>query len=295
MKVIQKEYLPFSEEELASHFHNPEHLKDYLKSAQDYNEFLQTKDPNKVFAIQDVKYKCQIEKDETIWTASCFSTLCLRPSKKEDLKDLLIKAYGLKPPLKNFASWDDCLFPDFEVFFEVQVPSSPSYKEYVKKSVVTSLIIKYVKDSAEGKDNLEGPTHVDAIIVNKSNGFSVLVEAKVLSDISYQVTYDEKRNQIIRNLDVMLEPNPELQSPLHYRKPENSLFLLLTPRKFQDSKTKSRLYSYKYDEYKNTPQKIQDEMPHRKKLDYIYLSQRIGWITWEDFRDISRDYCRWLQ
>lgn len=294
MSNMHETYLPFTKDDLKIHFQNDEHLESYSKSAKAYTEFESSRDSSKIYNIKEMKHSCQIEKDETIWTASCFTTMCLRSSKKDDLKNLLIKAFGETPPLKNLHTWDECLSPDYEVFFEIQIPSPRSYKEYVKNYVVPDLLIKYVRDSADSKVNLEGSTHVDAVIINKHNGFSVFVEAKVLSDISYQVTYDEKRNQIIRNLDVMLESNHELQEPLNNRKPENTLFLLLTPRKFKDAKIKSRLYAYKYEEYKSNPEKIQEEMPHSPNLDYGELSKRIGWITWEDFHDISNDYCRWL-
>ena len=76
--------------------------------------------------------------------------------------------------------------------------------------------IPYILRAAKGKKrSLEGPTHVDAILVNIDNGFGILFEAKVLSDISYQITYDTTRNQIARNIDVMLEENTSDGSPLN--------------------------------------------------------------------------------
>ena len=32
-----------------------------------------------------------------------------------------------------------------------------------------------------------GGTYTDAVIINEQNGFAVVIEAKVLSDISYQI------------------------------------------------------------------------------------------------------------
>jgi hypothetical protein len=42
--------------------------------------------------------------------------------------------------------------------------------------------------SRDGNRDFEGATHVDALLLNASNGFALLVEAKVLSDVSYQVS-----------------------------------------------------------------------------------------------------------
>ena len=46
------------------------------------------------------------------------------------------------------------------------------------------------------KKILEGSTQVDALILNPDNGFNVLIEAKVLSDISVGITYDVVRNHL---------------------------------------------------------------------------------------------------
>lgn len=43
-----------------------------------------------------------------------------------------------------------------------------------------------------------------------ANGVAVIFEAKVLSDISTHVTFDLARNQLARNIDVMLDANPTL-------------------------------------------------------------------------------------
>jgi len=51
------------------------------------------------------------------------------------------------------------------------------------------------------------------MLINAINGFAVIVEAKVLSDISYGVVYDTMRNQIARNIDVMLDTNNSLDDP----------------------------------------------------------------------------------
>jgi hypothetical protein len=106
-------------------------------------------------------------------------------------------------------------------------------------------LIPYVLDAAASAGNrgLEGPTHVDALLLNEDNGFAVIVEAKVISDISFQISFDVLRNQVARTVDVMLERNPNLAHPLNKRKPELTLMLLQTPRLFRDE-PHSRLYGH---------------------------------------------------
>ena len=104
------------------------------------------------------------------------------------------------------------------------------------------------------------------------------------------------RNQIARNVDVMLEQNPGLGGGLSNRDPENSLFLLLTPRRFKKpwGRSESRLYAYKYYEYKRNPESLAEDLRHRKGADWERIANRIGWLTWEDFRDVCEDCCPWL-
>src|SRR5260370_24125769 len=54
-------------------------------------------------------------------------------------------------------------------------------------------------------------------------------EAKVLADASGGIGFDVVRNQIARSIDVMLEPNPNLQEPLTRRRPDRTFFVLITP------------------------------------------------------------------
>jgi len=80
---------------------------------------------------------------------------------------------------------------------------------------------------------LEGATKVDAVLLAPDTGFAVLFEAKVLADVSGGVEFDVLRNQIARNIDVMLEPNPRVMCPLNQRNPDRSCFVLLTPEREQ--------------------------------------------------------------
>ncbi len=197
------------------------------------------------------------------------------------------------PTVKGLGSWEEC-FEESKLFFEVDLPSPNAYKKWLQENLKRRHFIPYVLDSTKDKGNLEGPTQVDAMFLNPKNGFAVIVEAKVLSDISYQITYDTMRNQIARNIDVMLEKNEELCRPLNKRDPKKTLFLLITPKLFKDNPS-CRLYGYKLHEYKTNPNSLLKDLPHRRGCDWQNISSRIGWLTWEDFKNVNKYCCPWLE
>lgn len=339
-------YLPFTREVLKSHFakikksgscvRNEKHINYYVNSIERLKKYMDMNKDRRGKPITEMRRECQAEKDERFWTASCLMNLFHSDDRERQLVELLKIAYGPKPPIKGFETWEECVEGELHLFFEVKLPSPKCYKSYLKQeyeSIINKTlyeqiksngsipqIIPYILDSAlktsekekekerkkkkkkEVKENLEGPTTLDAIIINRCKGFSVLVEAKVLSDISCDTTYDIRRNQIARILDVMLEKNEDLCDPLNLRNPESSLFLLITPRVFKDF-PESRLYGYKFNEYKKNPQAIKKDLPHRfnneessstKVHNLENLAQRLGWVTWEDFKEINPKCCEWL-
>lgn len=120
----------------------------------------------------------------------------------------------------------------------------------------------------------------------------VLFEAKVLSDCSCDVTFDARRNQIARNIDVMLDANPTLMAPLSLRDPERTLFALLTPRMFKDH-PRSRLYGSLMESYRSRPDSLAEDLPHRT-ADWPSVSRRLAWLTWEDLDEVLPGSCTWL-
>src|SRR5439155_22645099 len=120
-----------------------------------------------------------------------------------------------------------------------------------------------------------------------------LFEAKVLSDISGRIEFDVLRNQLARNIDVMLEQNARLQDPLRRRRPERSCLVLVTPDVFR-SHPRSRLYGWLFEAYKRDPGKLQEELPHRHGVGFKGIVGRLGWWSWEDCEEVLPGSCRWL-
>ncbi|MCB9173173.1 MAG: hypothetical protein H6589_01040 [Flavobacteriales bacterium] len=301
--MLHKIYLPFSEDKLKEHFvqldndstNIDNHIARYKKSIKNY-ELFESKTP----FTTDIKLIRQIEKDEIFWTASSLMTIFHSPNRISELIKLLTLAYGEKPPLDNFTNWNECLAGELNLFFEPNIPSPKIYLDWLKENVTIQNFIPYIIEKTRNikgdfRSDLEGATNVDALIINSTNGFAIIIEAKVLSDISYQVSYDSIRNQIIRNIDVMLGENKNLATPLNKRIPDKSLFLLLTPKLYKDN-PRARLYGYAFRDYKNDFQTIQADLVHRNldKDQCEKISSRIGWITWEDLKSVNNDCCKWL-
>jgi len=229
--VLDPIYLPFSAATLAKHFapvgvsvNTPEdYLRYYQESADRYRTFLLTDAGQKPLPLTSLRAPCQIEKDERFWTAACWLHIFYASNRVETLTRLMTDCFGSQPPVATLRTWEECFEGDLRLYFEAHLPSPVSYKRWLRENLQQRNLIPYVLRAASraGNRDFEGATHVDALLLNASNGFALLVEAKVLSDVSNQVSFDVARNQLARNIDVMLEQNPLLEPPLRDRDPEN--------------------------------------------------------------------------
>jgi hypothetical protein len=97
------------------------------------------------------------------------------------------------------------------------------------------------------------------LISTWTTGFAVLFETKVLADASGGSGFDVLRNQLARNIDVMLQPNPNLQKPLTQRRPERTCFVLIMPEIFRDH-PESRLYGWLMRDYRSRPAALRRDL-----------------------------------
>jgi hypothetical protein len=296
-KPIDETYLPFTADKLRTHFiaDVEGQLKYYENSANRYHEF-KTSHPDTVgIPLSDAKVPRQIEKDERFWTITATKTAHDDPEYKVILSHLLEKAYGISPPVPGLSTWEECLDGELKLYYEVCLPSPQSYIQWLRSNLNSRQIIPYVRDAADRNNarTLEGATHVDAMFLNCTNGFAWLIEAKVLSDISYSISFDNFRNQIARNIDVMIENTSSTGCGLEKRNPERSLFGLLTPSQFKAS-PHSRLYGWLISDYMSNPQALGRDLSHREGIEWSTVSRRIGWLTFEDFEKARPGSCPWL-
>jgi hypothetical protein len=303
-QLIDPIYLPFSVDQVRGHFvptagEADRHLRYYLASAERYQRFQADHPDRRGLPLSELKRPCQIEKDERFWVVTCLMSYFYSSDQTGRLGALMRRCFGDVPPLTDVASWDECLGGRLHLFFEVKLPSPPSYKRWLGENLSQRQIVPYVLDAGcrrgtdDIREGLEGSTHVDAMLLNDNNGFAILFEAKVLSDISYQVSFDAMRNQLARNIDVMLEQNLTLPVPLSRRDPQRTSFVLLTPEMFREH-PHSRLYGWLLQEYRNHPTALERDIPHRQGADWQEVAHRIGWLTWEDCEQVLPGACPWL-
>ncbi|MFH1690466.1 MAG: hypothetical protein ABIE42_09545 [Candidatus Eisenbacteria bacterium] len=294
--VVDETYLPFTDDELRPHFiaDVEGQIAYYRKSADRYHEFLSEHPDTSGIPLTRARAPRQIETDERFWTITALKRLFDDSSRDSLLTALLKETFGDAPPVPGLGSWRECLSGDLRLYFEACLPSPPSYVEWLRTNLPSQQVVPYVRDAArrESARTLEGATHVDALFLNLSNGFAWLIEAKVLSDVSYSISFDSYRNQIARNLDVMLDNMSQPGAGLEARNPSRSLFALLTPGGFKRNPS-SRLYGWLIQEYQSDPKSLRRDLGHRNEFDWTGLSKRIGWFTFDDVEKLRPGTCTW--
>ncbi|KXX71070.1 hypothetical protein [Flammeovirga sp. SJP92] len=202
-----------------------------------------------------------------------------------------------------------------KVKVEEKLPEIKEYRAYLKEAFTkdnfhlypdrrTSINQKIITKTA----SFEGNTNLDLLIEGMSNNRKItcFIEAKFLSDISYQTTYNPVRDQIIRNIDCGIDYVNGNKSEVDFK---DFYFLLLTPQIFKSknfglSKTSllnqfgansSRFYCYKMEEYSNY-QYLKQNLPHRnlKDSEWRSIAKNIGWLSFEDFYYSCRKYSTFI-
>jgi hypothetical protein len=102
--------------------------------------------------------------DNTLWG------FCVGCSHSDDsdtaLAALLSRAFGVQPPIEAFGSWAQALAGDLHLYFEVNLPSPPSYRRWLRAHLEERAPIPYLLEAAkQAGDRLEGPTHADALLI----------------------------------------------------------------------------------------------------------------------------------
>ena len=295
--VIHESYLPFTPTQLLEHFAPVagggvpnRYLTHYTTSQTNRREFRQrnlagppVSDPHVI------RLGHQMEKDERFWVVAALMGIYHHAADRTAaFAELLSRCEGLQLPIGGFASWREALGEHQELYFEVNLPS-PLYRQYLQEHLnERTLAIPFLREAARTRgDRLEGATKVDALLIAPATGFAVLFEAKVLADISTGIEFDVLRNQMIRNIDVMLDPNDRLLGPLNRRHPDATCFVLLTPEVFRENR-ESRLYGLLFDRYKSK------SLPYRADAVLATAPSRLGWLTWEDCNAVQPGSCTWL-
>ena len=165
------------------------------------------------------------------------------------LAALLKRCLGDVPPLDGLATWEQALAEisaKLGLFFEVSLPTpTGDTGRYLVARDPDRVLVPYLLESATRTGRRPGarwrdPTKVDAILIAPRTGFAVLFEAKVLADASSSVGFDVLRNQLARNIDVMLAAQPEPPAaPLPSTAPRPDLLRAPHPRDFPQTTLKA--------------------------------------------------------
>jgi hypothetical protein len=304
--VIHETYLPFRAEELGRHFAEVtaggdpnRHTRYYLRSAENAGRLarqvsgLTTMEASARRVLETYGY--QMQKDERFWVAAALMSLFRAPDPVRTFADLFARALPEGPG--EGGSWESLLgTPDeLALYFEVNLPAPESYRRWLRSHAEDVVLLPWLRASLAGRPNLrvEGQTKADAMLISRSTGFAAVFEAKVLSDISTHTTYDSRRNQLARNIDVLLDRHPRLAEPLRDRDPEQSFVFLLTPEQFREQ-PETRLYGSLLNRYRTEPQLLHRHLPHRDTSALAGARQRLGWLTWEDCEAVLPRSCPWL-
>ncbi len=311
-EVADPLWLPVTWRTLAKHFAPlrratptfiSHHLRYYRESLARYHAFCSVNRERAGLPLQATRLACQVEKDERFWIAAAMLRLFHGERPAESFAQLLRRA-GIESPLADGReSWEQALQGTLRLYFEPNLPSPRAYSDWLRTHLAERQPVRYVRESAAAaaggfrKVVLEGPTNVDALLLNENSGLAVLFEAKVLSDISSHTSYDAARSQLARYVDAMLESNERLAEPLCRRRPESSFLVLVTPELFRASMGRlSRLYGAKFDAYKSDAGALAADLPHReaRRVEWREVTRRLGWATWEDYGRIDARCCSWL-
>lgn len=295
--VIDPDFMPFVREELEARFaffdrRSGDPVARFVESAARYRAYVQNPSG---YDKRAARRALQIEKDETFWTAATLMHLYTDANRAGNFAQLLERAIGEDTGIADFGSWGEALCGPLELYLEVGLGSPESYRLWLREHLKERNLVAHVLEAARGRTNLEGRTHLDAMLLAPETGFAAHFEAKVTSDIDTKVSHDLLRNQIARNIDAMLEPpGPRVRPPLSLRNPERSVLLLLTPRMFKEH-PHSRLYGWLMNEYRRDPGALARDLAHRDGVSWPDVAARLGWATWEDCREILPGSCAWLE
>ncbi|NNJ24642.1 hypothetical protein [Alienimonas chondri] len=287
--VIHPKYLPYTREELTGHFADEKHLNQLVDSSRRLTAYVRRFEglTGGFSLTPEVRRERQLERDERAWTVSALKAVY----DANAMPALLDRAFAHTQGDERVGGWAEKVGgEDSTLRFEVGLYSPEVYREALRRRYderdASVALVPYISDAAAGRTKLEGATRADGVLSGQSA--TVVFEAKLLSDSSSHVTFDPLRNQIARNLDILLDEKAALKHEIDER-----YFVLLTPETFR-RRPRSRHYGLLLREYVNNPDALKEDLPHRDPEQVIALARRIGWATFEECRDLVPGACGWL-
>lgn len=228
-----------------------------------YSEWVETAEKNRrgVSMSRTNRHTSQYDTAEELITWNTFAPLLKMGQRFKDMLIADIVNLGLQKDAAEYLDeWS------FKVQFEKTLPPPPSYLNHLQ-STVANHPVRYVRLGAEGKEILEGDTHVD--IAFENSRLLVLGEVKFMSDIQWGITYDPNRNQLARLID----------TGIRAARDKKLAVILFSPESIYCSK--SRLYYYKLKDYRESMENLRTDIPHRSLDEITKTLIGTGWVSLE--------------
>lgn len=301
--TLAQDFLPFPPEVVAGHFLGSDELRrglaaGFLKTVERWREIAAHEHGSLmgVTAGGAATYARQLEKDEPFWAAVALMTLYYTGDRIENFARLLRRGFGDKPPLSDVRAWDQLLLGELHLLFDAQLAPPREYREHLRTTVRDHSVVPYLLDAParEGRRPLDGSATVDALLINVRTGFAVVFATRLLSDIACQGTFDSRRTDIARAIDLMLE-EPKGPSPFLERREVSRTFLLLVTPKMLKEDPRARLYGWLWHDYREHPERLSADLHHRSLVNWRQVTTRMGWATWEDCAEIVPGACPWRE
>src|SRR4051794_16217944 len=144
-------YLPFTEAQLLEHFapvasrigseEAQRHLTYYRNSLRRLAEFEAGPQPTGKDARASTRRARQIEKDERFWVVAALMGVFHASDRIQRLTELLAVAFGPVPPFDGMGTWAEALSGDLRLLFEVNLPSPPAYRRWLRDNIADRALI----------------------------------------------------------------------------------------------------------------------------------------------------------
>ena len=171
---------------------------------------------------------------------------------------------------------------DAKIWIEAQ--PYPSRKDEGNTSLDLALGTISTREETEGGIKLK----------NHSSSWVCFCEMKWSSDISYTVTHDLHRNQLARVIEnsIFFSNRAGCRDQRNARYPNRVYVTLVTPKVFKDANVKSRLYQYKFEDYRVDSTNLLNDLEscvlemRDRSADLAKQLERLSCLCWSTYDEI---------
>jgi hypothetical protein len=150
-----------------------------------------------------------------------------------------------------------------------KIAAPKAYEKLSRERMAASGIPHWAQRALDPKP-VDGPSEIDLVV--RGRQYLIFIEAKLDSDISLNTTYDPGRNQILRNIDVLLEV-------CGYRTP---VFWMMAK-----DQGPGRAYTQVMRRYQQDPGTLAADLPHRDPHMLERVASNLAIVLWKDILPLA--------